>query len=391
VRRDGRAIRLATLNVWGLPWPIGREGSARMDAIGARLPALELDWMACQEVWTEGARLRLIEAGRRAGLLHVWHRDVALGGSGLLVLARDPFQAPHFEAYTVRGFPQRIWHGDYHGGKGFCALRFETPHGPITLIDTHLHAQYGADAYNDEYPHRVAQVVQLSAAIAAIPTPVVAAGDFNMSEGRREYGIFTGLSRMRDAAAELDRRQPTTLGANPYRKERQPHDDERIDYVFTRDGEGARVRVRSIERIFDETPAGAAAGYSDHAGLLAEIELVPDAAARPGEPDPAAAELAARELAAGRAAALSRRGDRRLLAAGALGGAALAIAGRRRPPLSRRRLLRAGLGAGALLAFSFGVSNAALAELAIPDEVRDYEAVERQLAALQGRGTARPP
>ena len=145
----------------------------------------------------------------------------------------------------MRGFPQRVWHGDYHGGKGFCALRFDTPHGAVTLIDTHLHAQYGDDAYNDEYPHRVAQIVQLSAAIAAISTPVVAAGDFNMSEGRREYDIFTGLSGMRDAAAELDRRQPTTIGANPYRQERLPHDDERIDYVFTRDGEGARVRVRA--------------------------------------------------------------------------------------------------------------------------------------------------
>jgi sphingomyelin phosphodiesterase 2 len=383
-------MRLATLNVWGLPWPISREGSARMDAIGARLPALELDWMVFQEVWTDGTRRRLIGAGRRAGLTHAWHRGAALGGSGLLVLARQPFQAAHFEAYTVRGFPQRVWHGDYHGGKGFCALRFDTPHGAVTLIDTHLHAQYGDDAYNDEYPHRVAQIVQLSAAIRATSTPVVAAGDFNMSEGRNEYAIFTGLTRMRDAAAELDRRQPTTLGRNPYRQERLPDDDERIDYVFTRDGEGARVRVRRIERIFDETPAGAAAAYSDHAGLLAEIELARDPDSRPGEPEAAAAELAARELAAGRAAALARRSDQRLLAAGGLGAAALALAGRRRPRLSRRRLLRTGLGAGALMAFPFGLSNAALAEIAIPDEVRAYQAVEEQLAALPARASETP-
>jgi hypothetical protein len=188
---------------------------------------------------------------------------------------------------------------------------------------------------------------------------------------------------------ELDRRQPTTIGANPYRQERLPHDDERIDFVFTRDGEGARVRVLGIERIFDETPAGAAAAYSDHAGLLAEIELARDPDSRPAEPEAAAAELAARELAAGREAALSRRGDQRLLAAGALGGAALAVAGRRRPRLSRRRLLRAGLGTGALLAFPFGLSNAALAEIAIPDEVRAYQTVEKQLFALQTRGTPR--
>jgi endonuclease/exonuclease/phosphatase family metal-dependent hydrolase len=379
-------LRLATLNVWGLPWPIAREGAARMDAIGARLPALELDWMLFQEVWTQGARLQLIEAGRRAGLVHAWHRDAALGGSGLLVLAREAFRDPHFEAYTVRGFPQRVWHGDYHGGKGFCTLRFATAGGSLTLIDTHLHAQYGDDAYNDEYPHRVAQVVQISAAIVGASSPVLAAGDFNFSEGRHEYEIFTGLTGMRDGAAELDRREPTTLGANPYRRERVPHDDERIDYVFARDGEGARLRVRSIERIFDDPPpAGGPAAYSDHAGLLAEVELAPDAGARAPEPKQEAAELAARELSAGRAAALARRGDRRLLAASALGGAALAVAGRRRPLLSRRRLLRAGLAGGALLALPFGLTNAALSELAIPNEVRDYETVEKLLAAFQTR------
>jgi endonuclease/exonuclease/phosphatase family metal-dependent hydrolase len=363
-----------------------------MDAIGARLAALELDWVAFQEVWTEGSRLRLIDAGRRAGLVHAWHRSAALGGSGLLVLSRAPFASTGFEAFVVRGFPQRIWHADYHGGKGFCVLRVDTAGGPVALIDTHLHAQYGDDAYDDEYPHRVAQAVQLAAAIAEIPDPVVAAGDFNMSEGRREYAIFTGISRMRDAAAELDRRQPTTLGTNPYRDERPPHDHERIDYVFARDGDGGRLRVRRIERIFDEPPATGPAAYSDHAGLIAEIELVPDAASRAPAPDAAAAALAAQVLVEGRRAARARRGEQRLAAVGGLAGAAFAVAGARRPLISRRRVLRAGLGAGALLALPFGLSNAALAEVAIPGEERAFEVVEQRLAALGSRGApAGPP
>jgi len=381
-------MRLATLNVWGLPWPFSRENAARMDAIGARLPALEVDWAVFQEVWTEALRQRLLDAGRRAGLVHAWHTGAVLGGSGLLVLAREPYEAPHFEAYTVRGFPQRVWHADYHGGKGFCALRFATPGGAVALVDTHLHAQYGEHPYDDEYPHRLAQAVQISAAIAEMRVPVLAAGDFNMSEGGREYEVFRGLTGMRDAAAAVNHRQATTMGANPYRHERPPHDDERIDYVFTRDGEGARLFVRSIERIFNEPPPEGPAAYSDHAGLLAEIERIPDATSLPPEPDAESAALAARDLAAGREAAETRRGNRRLAAAGALGGAALAVAGRRQPRLSRRRLLRAGLGAGVMAALPFGLSNAALAEFAIPDEVSCFEKVERQLAALQSR--ARP-
>jgi endonuclease/exonuclease/phosphatase family metal-dependent hydrolase len=383
-------VRLATLNVWDLPWPISRERSERMDAIGERLPALALDAMLFQEVWTEGSRRRLIEVGARAGLVHCWHRDAAFGGSGLLVLSRAAFAEARFEAFLVRGFPHRVWQGDYHGGKGFCALRFEVGGRPVTLIDAHLHAQYKHHGIDDELPHRIAQDVQLAAAIAAIPEPVIAAGDFNMEEGRPEYAVFTGLSGMRDAAVEIDRRQPTTLGANAYRNESPPHDDERIDYVFARDGEGGRLRVRSLERIFDEPPARGPAEYSDHAGLIAEIDLEPDASSRAPGPGAAAADLAARVLAEGRTAAEARRGERRFAAVGALAGAALAGAGRRRPRLSRRRLLRAGLGAGALLALPFGLSNAALAEIAIPDEVGAFDAVAGRLAALRARAAPHP-
>ena len=378
-------MRLATLNVWGLPWPVSREGSERMRAIGERLPALEIDIVVFQEVWTESGRRSLREAGRRAGLVHAWQQGAALGGSGLLVLSRTPFESARFETFAVRGFPLRIWHGDYHGGKGFCQLRFAGPDAAFTLIDTHLHAQYADDAHDDEHPHRVAQIVQLAAAIAKLEGPVLAAGDFNMREGRPEYAVFVGLTGMRDAAVELDRREPTTLRSNPYRLQRGSHREERIDYVFTRDGDGSRLRVRSLARIFDEPPDGGAAAYSDHAGLIAELELARDEGSRAPEPEVAAGELAARELAEGRAAAEARRGEQRLAAGGALAGAALAGAGTRQPWLSRRRVLRAGLGAGALLALPFGLTNAALSEFNGPDEVHAFDVVAAQLAALQAR------
>jgi hypothetical protein len=93
-------------------------------------------------------------------------------------------------------------------------------------------------------------------------------------------------------------------------------------------------------------------------------------------------------LADGRAAAGARRRDRRFAAAGALSGAALAGAGTRQPRLSRRRMLRAGLFAGAVLAVPFGLSNAALAEIAIPDEVVGFDAVAERLSALMARAAS---
>ena len=65
---NGRAMRLrvATLNVWGLPEPISRDLAPRMEAIGDRLPGLDLDVVAFQEAWTASAPRSQLASGRRA-------------------------------------------------------------------------------------------------------------------------------------------------------------------------------------------------------------------------------------------------------------------------------------------------------------------------------------
>jgi sphingomyelin phosphodiesterase 2 len=180
-------VRLATLNVWGLPWPFAREGAERMHAIGAALPALELDLAVFQEVWTEDARQSLREAGARAGLAHVWQNGPALGGSGLLVLSRLPISSAHFERFSVRGYPERVDHGDYYGGKGFLRISLEHPSGPISLVTTHLHARYASDVEHAYVPQRIAQIVQLASAIWSSEEPTLAVGDFKRQHGLAIY------------------------------------------------------------------------------------------------------------------------------------------------------------------------------------------------------------
>jgi endonuclease/exonuclease/phosphatase family metal-dependent hydrolase len=376
-------VRVATFNVWALPWRASLETEARLDAIGAQLEAFALDIMAFQEVWTEDARRRLVKAGRRCDLAHAWFNEGSFSRSGLLVLSRAPYDGSRFESYVLRGFPHRLLQPDYHGLKGFCMLRFGERDRGLVMVDTHLHARYVKDSLDDAHPYRVGQIVQLSAALAELRAPLVIAGDFNMREGRPEYAVFSGLTGARDAAIELSRREPTTLASNAYRKLRDASSEERIDYLFARDGNGRRVRLRSLERIFDAPPAHGPAAFSDHAGLLAEFELVEDPESRVPAPEESARELAASVLAGGRAASKARRGDQRLLALGSLGGAGLAAAGAARPPISRRRVLRAGLGLGALCALPVGLVNAALSELAFPNEVEAFDEVERRLAALR--------
>ena len=373
-------LRIATLNVWALPWGLAPYVEPRLRAIGERLGRLEADVVAFQEVWTRTALDLLVAAGRRSGLAHVWYHRAGPTGSGLLVLSRLPIAKARFEVYRVRGRAERVWHGDHLAGKGFGELVLETPAGPLAFVDTHLHAQYAPDSADDYRWHRMAQLVQLVAGVAEQRAPLVAAGDFNLREDQPHHGVLTGLAGLRDAAAVLGRREPTLLRSNPYQRSRR---EARIDYVFVRDGERYALRVRSSARIFDEPLRieGRSAAYSDHAGLLVDLALAPLAGSAPA-PRAEAIAAARRTLEEGREQASRRRRERRLLAGAGLSSGALALAASRSHALTRRRLLRQLLAAGGALSFTSGLAAAGLAEIAGAEEARAFEAVIRQLDGL---------
>ena len=373
-------LRIATLNVWALPWGLAPHVEQRIRAIGERLALLEADVVAFQEVWTRKALDLLVAAGRRSGLAHVWYHRAGPTGSGLLVLSRLPIAKARFEAYRVRGRAERVWHGDHLAGKGFGQLVLETPAGPLAFVDTHLHAQYAPDSADDYRWHRMAQLVQFAAGVAERREPLVAAGDFNLREDQPHHGVLTGLTGLRDAAALLGRREPTLLTSNPFQRWRP---EARIDYVFVRDGERYVLRVQSSARIFDQPLhiEGHSAAYSDHAGLLVDIALAPRDGGAPAAQAGAVA-AARRMLDEGREQASRRRRDRRLLAGGALSGGALALAASRSRVLTRRRLLHRLLAAGGVLSISSGLASAGLAEIAAAEEVRAFEAVIRRLETL---------
>jgi endonuclease/exonuclease/phosphatase family metal-dependent hydrolase len=376
-------VRVATLNAWGLPAPFSDRLTERMAAIGSRLQTLDADVVAFQEVWTGESRRGLISAGRRAGFSEAWHNEARLGGSGLLVLTRLPILSEGFERFSVRGFAERLDHADYYGGKGFTRLRLRTADGPLTLIDTHLHARHSSDMAHAYRPHRTAQIVQLASAAAKIEGPIIALGDFNFDEGQDEHAILTGLTGLRDVAIELDQREPTVWKGNAYRLERSKP-GRRIDYVFVRDGVHQGLVARRLTRAFDEVfeLPGGPASYSDHAGLLAEVELVsnPRAVSAPSRDVVA---LASGLLSEGVADAHQRQRGRRTWAGMGIAGAVLASAGMRTRPLNRRRFLRGGLQTAGLLALTPSIGCGILSEVFAPSEIRAFEAVAARLAVLE--------
>lgn len=376
-------LRVATLNVWGLPEPLSVAPLRRLHAIGERLPELDLDVVAFQEVWFGRARRILLDAGRRAGLAHAWCPDASLGGSGLLVLSRLPIRRASLSPFALRGHPEEITQGEYYGGKGYALVHLATQAGPVAFVATHLHARYASQEPHAYRFTRAGQIVQLTAGTRRIDAPLVAAGDFNFTQDSLEHDVLTGLSALRDVAHEAGRPEPTVLRGNPFRAgSRKP--DRRIDYVFTRDGDASAVRTHAVRRIFDAPLDGGALAYSNHAGVMAELSIASRPALRRWHPSARSIAMAKDLLAAGRAEAKRRRAEQRAVTSAGIGVAALIALGERSlPHVSRRRFLRSGLQLSAAVALAPSVGCSVLSEVFAPDEIRAYDRMARALEDLQ--------
>jgi endonuclease/exonuclease/phosphatase family metal-dependent hydrolase len=378
-------LRILTLNAWALPSPLSHEPNARMEAIGGRLATFDADVVVFQEVWSPSARRRLVAAGRGTGFTEIWSRSGSIGASGMLVLSRLPIRESRFIRFALCGFPQDITRGDYYGGKGIAILTLETPAGPVALLSTHLIPHYGDYGPEDTYMgHRIAEVVELAGALEKIEIPAIVVGDFNFTEREPEYMVLKGLSGLTDVAAVLGRREETIIPGSPYRANERPP-GVRIDYVFARDGVERTAVPHTISRVLDETIEinGRPAGYSDHAGLLAEINLDN---ARPFRPplDTEAVARAAGYLHEGRVKAELRRSNHLSVATGGGAAAMVAIGSASMAPISRRRLLRAALIGLPAVALASSAGFGVVANRVGADELVGYDKVDGVLERIAG-------
>jgi len=380
-------VRVATLNAWGLPEPFSADLSVRMDQIGRDLSERDIDIIAFQEVWTRKSSRKLVKAGQRAGLHYAWHWYDPLASGGLLVLSRLPIISSHFESFDLRGQAEQITNLEYFSGKGFVRIVIETDAGPLSLIDTHLHARYGNSVQHAFAPHRIGQIVQLAEYAKTNTAPLILLGDFNFADDDPEYSVLLGLFNARDAAVEVDSRFSTTIAGSPYRKSNLY--DKRKDYVFVRDGSQMGVEVKSLVPAFHESflHNRRRLACSNHVGVLAEIELVECAAPALASWDHEVSDVASRLLHEGRVEAeLRQRGERKLSRVGAgVGLATLAVAAIPERLVDRRNILRSALRATALLTLAPAAGYSLLSEVYIPDEIGAFRVAAERLAELAAR------
>lgn len=383
-------LRLGTFNVWGLPEAFADDVSSRMRGLASRLPSLDLDVLLIQEAWTEEVRETLLEAALDAKF------EVAGGNpsnGGLMVLSRLPIRTSRFESFRFRGDPERLAQGEFLGGKGFQTLALETDNGPVSVINTHVHARYRRFRPELNSAVRAAQLMQIVGEMYDIDGTVVVGGDFNCSRGDVEYRIFSGLTR----ATELGdgRSHPTVSRTNFYKKSRKGA-DKRIDYLFVRPGSGVRWMSSGANSLFAEPELirRRDRSLSDHFGFRAAFDwkqaAVDQEASESPQLDPKIFDLARALFQVGHDEA-DRRERVHFQSAGTWAAAAVLAAGmRRHPEVDRRRFLRGSAGVLALFALTPAIGYGTLARLD-SDYKRDaFDDARDILAQLEARpgGTA---
>jgi endonuclease/exonuclease/phosphatase family metal-dependent hydrolase len=280
-----QAVRFVTLNLWGENGPHER----RLDLVADELGRLDVDVVALQEVREVPGRLvnQADTLARRLGFHRAFAAATEWGGGveGLAVVSRLPIG----ESDT-----RRLPHATESEGRIRLSARLDTPRGPLWVHTTHL--SYRLHEGREREDQVQALDVEIRARAPRTELPQILAGDFNTVPEADEIRWLRGLCTLggrrvfyQDAWSTAHPGEPGVTWArdNPFRaKMNWLPADRRIDYVFVtprrRDGRGT---VRDARVVF-ERPDEDGVFPSDHFGVLAEIQLGPDATAGAGAAAP---------------------------------------------------------------------------------------------------------
>lgn len=279
-------IKVLTLNVWGIPG-ISKDREARIEAIIQQLVTgnEEYDFVFLQEVWSK-ADYHIIasKVNKLLPFSHTFYSGCM--GSGLCVLSRSPITEVHFHRFALNGYPHKMLHGDWWGGKGVALCR-TTRHGvPILLANTHFHAEY--DPRNDEYVHhRLTQAFETSELIRFAKKSeevLIFAGDFNCTPTDFAYRMVKFYAGLVDTYTDSPSKTPGSCGetnltpANSYTNVKtlltNPSGN-RIDYIFYQASATHKVKTKLCDQPWPQRVPQRDFSFSDHEAVRAILTLTP--------------------------------------------------------------------------------------------------------------------
>ena len=164
-------VKLFTLNCWGLGLGISKQRSERMEEIGKYIADNDFDivflqvwlvpfWSSCQylskliqEVWKR-QNFCTIQHLVTQKLPFSHYFDNGIIGTGTAILSKVRINDCTFHEFGLNGYPHKLLHGDWFGGKGLGICQVDFRGFNIHLFTSHYHANYSPN--NDTYlGHRV--------------------------------------------------------------------------------------------------------------------------------------------------------------------------------------------------------------------------------------------
>jgi len=274
---DRKTLRFVTLNLWGQNGP----HEARLQLVIEGLKTLDVDIAALQEVReVPGSLVNQAETVAAAlGMNFVFAPATAWGGGheGLAVLSRFPIQA---------SFAKALPHSKPDEGRACLSAQIAGPAGSLWAHTTHLSYRQDEGRLREDQVLALDDEVRARAEPELKEQPQVLMGDFNSVPEADEVRWLSGLTTLadrrayyQDAFAAIHPGAPgiTWARENPFRARMNwLKADRRLDYIFVtperRDGRGT---IRDARVVLDQ-PDAAGLYPSDHAGVLADVQIFPD-------------------------------------------------------------------------------------------------------------------
>ncbi|XP_064100174.1 putative neutral sphingomyelinase isoform X1 [Macrobrachium nipponense] len=311
-------IKVLTLNIWGIPG-VSKDRKARVEAIANQLITgpEEYDFVFLQEVWSlEDYRFIVSKVNKKLPFSEYF---VSGGyGSGLCTFSKTQITDVRYRRFSLNGFPHKILHGDWWGGKGVALCR-TVRHGiPFCLANTHLHGKYPSsnwsflshclrpgsrderrpilnnqlhacyDADKDEYVHH--------RAVQAFETPqfirsnrrdedvLIFAGDFNVTSTDFAYGLIKCYGNLVDTYTESPVKPHGSNGetcetpSNSYTAVKtlvENPSGNRIDYIFYQTAPGHKVKTKLCDQPWPQRVPAQEFSFSDHEAVRATLTITP--------------------------------------------------------------------------------------------------------------------
>jgi endonuclease/exonuclease/phosphatase family metal-dependent hydrolase len=186
--------------------------------------------------------------------------------SGLLSFVRRgngwTVRSSRFHRFTRKASLWKFWEGDGLGRKGVQEIQLESEGASVSLLNTHLQANYRWNSYEPIRRPQLAQLCDLTKRLDR-HWPVIAGGDLNTRPSERLYRDL--LTHWRDLTAAI--RRQSGRGTHLHSSGAEGG---WIDYVLARRHDSWHVHAEEvglIENTNHDVP------YSDHQGLHVRLRM----------------------------------------------------------------------------------------------------------------------